>query len=135
MEKLLAEIEGLRKGHVKELVDLRMQEFKGIGEKPSGELFKELCFCTLTANFDAEKTIALQEIVSDGFLELPEKSLEAQLRKFGYRYPNRASYIAESRKFKDALKGIVASFKEEKELRQWLAENIRALASRKQATS
>ena len=127
MKKLLAELEGLRKGRVKEIVGLRIKEFSALGEKPSPELFKELCFCTLTANFDAEKTIALQEIVSDGFLELSEKKLEEQLRKFGYRYPNRASYIVESRKFKDALKGIVFSFSEEKEARQWLAENVKGL--------
>ena len=127
MDRLVSEVKSLKNTHVGDLVNQRIKEFEGIGGGESQEIFKELCFCTLTANFDAEKSIALQEIVGDGFINLPPEGLEAKLRKFGYRYPNRAAYIAESRKFKNALRELVFSFEDGFRAREWLAKNVKGL--------
>jgi len=127
MKNLVAEVERLRASGVKSLVDSRLQEFKQLGEQSSNELYKELCFCTLTANFDAERSIAIQQTVCDAFLHMNPKKLEARLRELGYRYPNRASYIDESRKFKNVLKDVISSFQDEADLREWLALNIKGL--------
>jgi len=127
MKEILAEVKALQKTRVKELVDSRLCEFKALGSMESRELYKELCFCTLTANFDAEKSIALQQMVANGFIDLSKKELEGKLRKFGYRYPNRAAYIAESRKFKDILRKVIFSFEDESKTREWLAKNIKGL--------
>jgi N-glycosylase/DNA lyase len=48
------------------LVDTRIKEFEELGDKPCGEIFKELCFCILTANFAAEKSMEIQKTIGDG---------------------------------------------------------------------
>lgn len=109
------------------LVNTRLCEFKAMQSKPSKELFKELCFCIMTANFDAAKSIKVQENVCNGFIELPGKKLEAKLRELGYRYPNRAEYICNSRKHLKQLKQKISSSNNESSLREWLVNNVKGL--------
>jgi N-glycosylase/DNA lyase len=128
MKQLLESIENLKKNKVKNLIENRIKEFKEIGKKSSNELFKELCFCLLTANFNAEKSIKIQKEIGDGFLTLRESELAKRLRELGYRYPNtRAKYIVEARKYKDSLKDIIQSFSDENELRGWIVKNIKGI--------
>lgn len=128
IEKLLKSVEKLKNSEIKSLVDVRIKEFKENGQKTSSELFKELCFCILTANFNAEKSIKIQEEIDDGFLTLPEHQLARKLRKLGHRYPNaRAKYIVEARKYKGSLKDIINSFDDGNELREWLVKNIKGI--------
>jgi N-glycosylase/DNA lyase len=128
MKKLLESVENLKKDEVKKLVDARIKEFKEIGNKPSSEIFNELCFCILTANFNAEKGIKIQEEVGKGFLTLPESQLAKKLKELGHRYPNtRAKYIVEARKYKNSLKDIINSFNNVSELRKWLVKNIKGI--------
>lgn len=125
---LLRSIEKLKKSEVKNLVDIRVREFKRNGVKSSSEIFKELCFCILTANFNAEKSIKIQTEIGNGFLTLSEPQLAEKLKKFGHRYPNtRARCIVEARKYKGLLKGIIESFDNEDELREWLVKNIKGI--------
>lgn len=126
MEKLIAQVERLRHSPAKKTIDTRLAEFSAMKSKSGKELFKELCFCTMTANFDAAKSIAIQEKVCNGFIELPEKKLEAKLRSLGYRYPNRAEYIRSSRRHLKGLKKKISS-SEESALRKWLVENVKGL--------
>ncbi len=124
MEKLLESIETL-KGSVGTLVNTRIKEFKGIDRDSSDDLFNELCFCVLTANFNAEKCIKIQREIGEEFLTLSEEELAKKLAEFGHRYPNtRAKYISESAKYKDSLKNIIQS-SDGKELREWLVKNIK----------
>ncbi|MCX8176514.1 MAG: N-glycosylase/DNA lyase, partial [Candidatus Bathyarchaeota archaeon] len=90
---------------------------------------KELCFCILTANFNAEKCIKIQNEVGDGFLYLPERKLAETLKKLGHRYPYvRARYIVEARMYKDKLKSIIRFFEnDEEELRNWLVKNVKGI--------
>ena len=43
--------------------------------KGGNVIFNELCFCILTANFNAERALEIQEKIGDGFISLPEKKL------------------------------------------------------------
>jgi N-glycosylase/DNA lyase len=102
-----------------------MDEFKQKGEKSGNEIFKELSFCILCANYNAERGIKIQEEINDGFLNLSRSELTRKLKAVGYRYPNtRAGYILKARKFKNSLKKLMSSFENQIDLRDWLAENI-----------
>jgi N-glycosylase/DNA lyase len=126
MKALLESVEHLKKSSIKRLIDKRIKEFEDNGEKLEEGIFSELCFCILTANFNAEKCIRIQKETGRGFLILPEKELERILREFGYRYPKtRARYIIEARecvnKLKDAMKLSAI------EAREWLVKNVKGL--------
>lgn len=128
LDELLSKVRELKRSRVRELVDARMREFRRNGRKPSRELFKELCFCILTANFSAERSIRMQEEIEDGFLTLSEGELARELRRLGHRYPeSRARYIVEARWIADKLKDIIESFGSQLELRDWLAKSIKGL--------
>jgi len=118
VNKLLKLVKGLKRGEIKKLVDKKTGEFKKLGKKNPDALFKELCFCLMTANFNAERAIRIQNEIDDGFLDLTEKDLAKKLRILGHRFPNaRAKYIAEARKHKNSLRTD----------RQWLVRNIKGL--------
>ena len=128
MKKLLTIIKNLKKSEEKNLVDARIKEFKEIGKKLSNEIFKELCFCILTANFNAERSIKIQNEICNGFSILNESQLTKKLKELGHRYPSaRAKYIFGVRKYKDSLKNIIKSFNTEDELREWLVKNVKGL--------
>ena len=120
MRAILGLVRNLKNSEVAGLVDSRIKTFRALGRKPIGEIFKELCFCLLTANFNAERAIAIQQKIGDGFLTLPQKRLASTLRTLGYRYPNtRARYVVEARRHI----GHLASRLD----REWLVENIKGL--------
>ena len=124
---LINDIKLLKQSNIKNLVNERIQNFKRIDKNSNDDLFKEKCFCILTANFNAEKCIKIQEEIGDDFLKLTEKKLAKKLAELGYRYPNiRAKYISESTKYKDTLKDIINTCDGEK-LRSWLVKNVKGL--------
>ncbi len=119
MKKLISDIKALKEGDVGVRVNKRIKEFKKLGCRPRNEVFKELCFCLLAANYSAERAISIQEKIGDGFLTMPQKRLARALARLGYRYPNaRAGYIVLARKHKD-------SFADHD--REWLVKNIKGL--------
>jgi len=125
---LLEKIEQLKNSEVKKLVDARINEFKELGKKSDNEIFSELCFCILTANFNAERSIKIQNDIKSGFCNLMESQLVEKLRQHGHRFPEaRAKYIVEARGHKDSLKELFENFKNETGLREWLAKNVRGL--------
>jgi N-glycosylase/DNA lyase len=127
MKKLLESIEILKGSDIGTLVNTRTKEFKEIDRKSSGEIFQELCFCILTANFNAEKCIKIQREIGDEFLTLSKEYLAKRLAEFGHRFPNaRARYISDSVKYKDSLKDAIDSSNGE-ELRDWLVKNMKGL--------
>ena len=129
LEGLLLAIKKLKNTKIRDLVKTRIEEFKENGEKPSREIFKELCFCILTANFNAERCIKiLEELKNDEFLNLSERELAEKLRMLGHRYPRtRAKYIVEARRHADSLKNVIENFKDENELREWLVKNVKGV--------
>ncbi len=128
METIVLIVENLKKSLIKEVIDKRMKEFETLGKKDSDDLFKELAFCLMTANFNAKKSIQIQEEIRDGFFTLPEKQLTKKLAELGHRFPNmRGKYICEARKCRRDLKKTLKSFKSEIEAREWLVKNIKGL--------
>ena len=124
---LINEIESLKKSKIKNLVNYRIREFKKINKNSSDDLFKEICFCILTANFNAEKSIKIQDELGDCFLKESESKIAKKLKNLGHRYPNtRAKYITDSVECKDSLKDIINSSNDE-DLREWIVKNIRGL--------
>ncbi|MFC1741127.1 N-glycosylase/DNA lyase [Nanoarchaeota archaeon] len=118
----------IRNDAIKDLVDRRLAGFKRLGRKSSRELFKELCFCILTANYSAEGGIRIQKKINNGFLTLSEKQLAKALKEQRYRFPNvRAGYIVEARKHAVDIKKRLAGFDCEKDARDWLARNVKGL--------
>ena len=108
MNDLIKKIESLKNSEVSELVNNRIKEFKDLNKKSDDELFKELCFCILTANFNAERSIKIQDEIGECFLKDSKDELAKKLKDLGHRFPNaRAEYISESIKCKDSLKEIV----------------------------
>jgi len=124
---LIDELLRLKKSDVSGVVDKRLAEFKRLGEGSNNDIFKELCFCILTANFNAEKSIIIQRELGDGFLFLSENELADKLRRLGHRYPNtRAKYIVYARRFKDSLRDVIGSLSGER-LREWFVKYLKGL--------
>ena len=127
MNNLIEKIDSLKNSEISNRVNNRIKEFKKLNKKSKNKLFKELCFCILTANFNAEKCINIQKKIGDGFLTLSEDELAERLVELGHRYPNiRARYISDSVKCRGSLKDIIRSSSGE-ELREWLVKNVRGL--------
>ncbi len=128
IEDLVREVNRLKEGEVSKLIANRMREFEELGGRSNEEIFKELAFCLLTANYSAEGGIKIQRAIGDGFITLPKEELERRLRELGHRFPRaRAEYIVEARRLLPTLKDILRSFDDEKKLREWLARNVKGL--------
>ncbi len=128
IKALVKEVEGLKKSEVRVLVEKRIKEFKKMRRKSNKEIFKELCFCILTANFTAERSIKIQRKIDEGFLTLSNSKLSRKLRKLGHRFPEvRARYIAEARSYASLLRNIIESFDDESKLREWLVKNVKGI--------
>ena len=124
MEDLITSIDKVRDS-VGRVIDARMKEFFEVSD-----LFSELCFCLLTANFNAARSIAIQKEIGRGFETLEEEQLAQQLKKLGHRFPNaRARYIVEARKYKDSLKEVLQLA----DPREWLVKNIKGLGMKESA--
>ena len=127
-EELIRLIEDLKRSEVSLLINERISEFKRLGRGSSREIFKELCYCILCANYSAERSMRIQREIDDGFLTLPPSQLIRRLREMGHRFPKtRASYIVAARKYCDSIKDVIASLKDPREIREWLIRNIRGV--------
>lgn len=127
-QRLVENILELKNGKIRKTIDSRIKEFGEYKKKPAGDLFSELCFCITTANCAAESCIRIQQEIGAGFNALSEEKLSAKLKARGYRFPNkRAAYIAEARKHADALTEKIKNGTDEKEIREWLVENVKGL--------
>jgi len=127
MQNLSTQIQKLKKSPIKNQIDQRILEFKKVGQGTNNEIFKELCFCILTANSTAQRCIEVHSKVGNGFLNLPEKDLQKLLKTCGARFhTKRANYISEAQKYKNQLKRLMGELNE-LELREWLKENIKGL--------
>jgi N-glycosylase/DNA lyase len=127
MNELLTSIQKLKHSDIQTKIQQRIQEFKNVNTHSVEELFQELCFCILTANFNAERTILIHQRLRECFCTTPEEALSKKLRQQGYRFPNiRAVYIIDSVSKKDVLPTIIQTFQRD-ERRTWLVQNIKGL--------
>jgi N-glycosylase/DNA lyase len=125
---LINKINNLKKTEVKQIVDNRIKEFESILiKKDQNKIFSELCFCILTANSTAELCVKVQKNTEKYFLILKEEELAEKLKENSCRFhTKRAGYICEARKKKEELLNILIT-KEQREIRNWIAENIKGL--------
>ena len=127
MQKLIDEIKELKQSQIRTTIDNRINEFKSINKESNSELFSELCFCLLTANFNAERSIKIQNEMGECFLTDSKDSLSKKLKDYGHRFPNaRAGYIDESKRCKEQLNQIL-NFHDKKAIREWLVKNVKGL--------
>lgn len=127
MPKLVEEIEKLKNSPIKEVVDNRIKEFESFGKKKQEEVFSELCFCLLTANFQAEKCVQIQHEMARDFEIVPKEELAKKLKEIGHRFwPQRAERIVEARECKTELCSLVFK-KSGQEMRDWLVKNVKGL--------
>lgn len=128
METLLETVEQLKKSEVKAVIKTRINEFSDIKHSSINDIFKELCFCIMTANCGAEKCIEIHEKINDEFLNLPQPQLAERFKDLGYRFPNlRSKFIVEARKKMKNLYEITKLNNDEFELREWLVKNIKGI--------
>ena len=78
--KLLHELRKLQNTHIRKLVEQKIQEFGSIKQN---QLFNELCFCLLTANYNAKGALKLQKNIGDKFSTLSLKQLQEQGMRTG----------------------------------------------------
>ena len=128
MKKVIELVESLKLNPSREVISLRTFEFEELGKKSKEEIFKELCFCLLTANFSAIGGMKIQNEMGNKFHVLSEEELSKKLSQLGHRFPNmRAKFIFEAQKYKDNLKEILDSLETDEEKRNWLVKNIKGL--------
>ena len=60
MQSLIRIIENLKNSEIKNTIDSRIKEFSELGKKSINEIFKEMCFCLLTANSRANTAMNIQ---------------------------------------------------------------------------
>ena len=128
MDDLFDKINQLKNSEIANIIQNRCKEFSSFKNSKIEDIFKELCFCIMTANCGALKCIEVSEKINDGFLTLDELELAKKLRQLGYRFPNvRAQYIVEARqKIKD-LDELLKTEKDAKKIRAWEVKNIKGL--------
>jgi N-glycosylase/DNA lyase len=127
MNDLIDKIENLKRSDIAKVVKKRIDVFKNMDKSSNDELFKEICFCLLTANYNAEKSIKIQNEIGDCFLTDTKEEISKKLKNYGHRFPNaRAEYISESLKCKDKLNEIV-QFPDKRALRDWIVNNVKGL--------
>jgi len=94
MKKVIELVESLKLKPISEVINSRISEFEELGKNSKEEIFKELCFCLLTANFSASGGIRIQNEIGRGFSVLPKEEIAKKLSELGHRFPNaRAEYI------------------------------------------
>ena len=127
METLVYTVEQLKKSEVEALIKKRINEFSDIKHGSINDIFKELCFCIMTANCGAEKCIEIHEKIND-FLNLSQPQLAEKFQDLGYRFPNvRSKFIVEAREKIKTLNEIIKLNGNEIELREWLVKNIKGI--------
>jgi N-glycosylase/DNA lyase len=114
---------------VRPQIKSRLAEFEKFQNCGTDELFKELCFCVLTANTSAEMGIKAMDAAGEEMLHGDATKICEALKSCSYRYPNvRAEYIAYNKdKIKGELHEKTTSYKDPRELREYLVKNVKGL--------
>jgi len=128
MQELLDTLETLKTSEIKEYIDACLAEFSMIKTQPIHQIFKELCFCIMTANCSAAKCIEVHETIGEDFLTVSEIGLANKFKELGYRFPNvRSSFIIEARKKMYHLENVIKSANNGNQLRDWIVKNIKGI--------
>ena len=128
MKQLIKKIEKLKDSGVKEIIDKRMNEFSKFQDASSEDVFSELCFCFMTANFQAKKSWDIQVEIGPGFWEMSEEELQNKLKELGHRFwPQRGTRIYKARWLKDKINEELSKHENEIQMREWISKNLKGL--------
>ncbi|MFX0037314.1 MAG: N-glycosylase/DNA lyase [Candidatus Hermodarchaeota archaeon] len=128
MQELIDKLLSLQESEIKSRIDARLTEFFEIRNHDIETIFKELCFCIMTANCSALKCIEIHESIGDAFLTYSEEELIDKFKDLGYRFPNvRSRFIIEARNKIDQLKQAIESGNDGNTLREWIVKNIKGI--------
>lgn len=129
MQDLIDHINTFKDSEASKIIDSRINEFSKIKKMDGNTIFKELCFCIMTANCAAEKCIEIHEKIGKNFNNLSQANLTRMFKKYGYRFPNiRSQYIIDARNYKTELEEKVKFDSDhDNSLREWLVKNIKGL--------
>jgi len=129
LQMLLRDLRGLlMEDEVRKVVEARIKEFESLKSSSREDLFKELCFCILAANFSAERSLRIVEEIGDDLLKLSEEELAETLRRLGHRFPSsRARYIVQARRSLDELVKVLETIDDEFMVREWLVKNVKGV--------
>jgi len=121
---LIEQLEKVRE-EARALVESRWQEFETLRKTGNEEeLFAELSFCVLTANWSAQGGMKAQKIIGKGFANLPKDELTKMHVDVGHRYPQvRAEYIVSNRWIISQLRTLI----EEPDPREFFVKNVKGL--------
>lgn len=126
MHQLIQKINHLKTTPIAQQITQRIQQFKQINHDNPTELFNELCYCILAANYNAEKTITIQQHLDNTFHTKTQQQLTDKLKKLGYRFPNiRAEYIACQTQKRHQILQLLKQTKDANSLRNALQKNIK----------
>jgi len=125
--ELIKQIEKLKQSQIREIINNKITEFESFGNEKKDKVFSELCFCLLTANFQAEKCIQIQHEMERDFEIISKDELAKKLKAVGHRFwPQRAERIVEARECKTELCSLVFK-KSGIEMREWLVKTVKGL--------
>jgi N-glycosylase/DNA lyase len=113
---------------VRKMVEDRMDEFRAVHEMDTYKWYEEMVYCLLTAFASAlmgQKCV--DALCCDNTLiEGSEEEIRACLVETGHRFPNkRAEYVFNTQHLAPTIKETIQGFKDSKEARAWLVENIK----------
>ncbi|MCK5476442.1 MAG: N-glycosylase/DNA lyase [Candidatus Aenigmarchaeota archaeon] len=125
--QLIEKIIKAKESQIAQKVEERTKSFNQLNKEPDEKWFSELCFCILTANYNAEGAIKIQENLGCSFAKLPKNELSKKLKVLKHRFPNkRAEFIFEAQKHSASVKKTILSLNEQ-EARKWLVKNIKGI--------
>ncbi len=128
MKDLIKTINNMKKSEVANIINTRIKEFATFKEESIQIIFREMCFCIMTANCGAEKCIEIHNRMEDDFLILDRIQLAEKFKDCGYRYPNiRSSYIIKARDYITDLEKMLNQSNQDDSLREWIVKHIKGL--------
>ncbi len=128
MDDLIKIINNLKESEVMNVINSRIKEFAAFKEESIQKIFREMCFCIMTANCGAEKCIEIHNRMEDDFLILDRMQLAEKFKECGYRFPNiRSRYIIEARNYIADLEEKLNQSNRDYSLREWIVKHIKGL--------
>ena len=128
MNDLIKTITNLKKSELANVINTRIKEFATFKEQSIQLLFREMCFCIMTANCGAEKCIEIHDRMENDFLVLDRTQLSEKFKEYGYRFPNiRSNYIIEARNYITEIGKILKQSNQNDALRGWIVNHIKGL--------
>lgn len=93
MKEIIMLVEELKKSPIKSVVDQKIKDFENVRKKGKDEIFRELCFCILTAGTSAELGIKTINHIGDAIFNGNELDIRKKLKEIYRFHTLRANYI------------------------------------------